>query len=159
MGTMMIIPPLDACVPAKKKWPWEGLLGPESGKSMNYFATWGNEIFCVEVMAAISKDKYWFKPNDIYIWTLTQNSDWVDASVFWAPTRANDYRIRLLPSQPYQSAFPCQLLLAWNHTARRVVRLLVSFPFCTSPGWQQLAVMASCHSNNYGNLYSPISAC
>ena len=27
MGTMMIIPPLDACVPGENKWPWEGFLG------------------------------------------------------------------------------------------------------------------------------------
>ena len=58
-------------------------------------------------------------------------------------------------SQPYQSAFPCQLFLAWNHTARRVVKLLVSFQFPTSPLYQELDVMASCHSNSYGNLYSP----
>ena len=60
----------------------------------------GKEIFCLEVMAAIPKAKYWFKPNDICFWTLTQNSDWADASVFWAYTRANDYLLRLLPSSP-----------------------------------------------------------
>ena len=27
MGTIMIIPPLDACVPAKNKWSWKGFLG------------------------------------------------------------------------------------------------------------------------------------
>ena len=27
MGTMMIVPPLDACVPAKKKWSLDGFLG------------------------------------------------------------------------------------------------------------------------------------
>ena len=48
------------------------------------------EIFCLEVMAAISKAKYRFKPNDLYFWTMTQNSDWADASFFWVPTRAND---------------------------------------------------------------------
>ena len=40
------------------------------------------EIFCLEVMAAISKAKYRFKPNDLYFWTMTQNSDWADASFF-----------------------------------------------------------------------------
>ena len=55
------------------------------------------EIFCLEVMAAIPKAKYWFKPNDISLWTMTQNSDWADVSVFWAPTRANDYWLRSLP--------------------------------------------------------------
>ena len=48
------------------------------------------EIFCFEVMAAIQKSKYWFKPNDIYFWTPTQNPDWANASVFWTHTRAND---------------------------------------------------------------------
>ena len=66
------------------------------------------EIFCIEVMAAIPKAKYWFKTNDIYFRTLTQNSDWADASVFWAPTRANDYWLRLLPS----SALPVSLSLS-----------------------------------------------
>ena len=91
------------------------------------------EIFCFECMGAIPKAKYWFMPNDIYLWTLIQNPDWVDTSVFWVPTRTNDYWLRLLHSQPFQSAFPCQLHPAWNHTARRVVRLLVSFSFPTSP--------------------------
>ena len=66
------------------------------------------EIFCLEVMAAIPKAKYWFKPNDIYLWTMTQNSDWADASVFWGPRKANDYWLRLLPS----SALPVSLSLS-----------------------------------------------
>ena len=66
------------------------------------------EIFCLEVMAAIPKAKYWFKPNDIYFRTQTQNSDWANASVFWAPTKANDYWFRLLSS----SALPVSLSLS-----------------------------------------------
>ena len=58
----------------------------------------GEKEIYLEVMAAIPKAEYWFKPNDIYFWTVTQNSDWTDASVFWAPTRANDYCLRLFPS-------------------------------------------------------------
>ena len=65
------------------------------------------EIFCLEVMAAIHKAKYWFKSNDIYFWTLTQNSDWAYASVFWAHIKANDFCLRLLPS----SALPVCLSL------------------------------------------------
>ena len=66
------------------------------------------EIFRLEVMAAISKVKYWFKPNDIYLWNMTQNSEWDNASVSWAPKRAKDYWLRLLPS----SALPVSLSLS-----------------------------------------------
>ena len=41
MGTMMIIPPLDACMPAKNKWPQRAFWVPETGTNMNYSATWG----------------------------------------------------------------------------------------------------------------------
>ena len=121
MGPMMIIPPsrLHVCL-LRKNAPEIAFWVPDSGTNMNYSATWKKEIFCLEVMAAIPKAKYWFKPNDIYFWTVTQNSDWADASVFRAPTRANDYSL----SQPYQSVFPFQLLLPWNHTARKVVKAL-----------------------------------
>ena len=91
------------------------------------------EIFSLEVMTAIPKAKYWFKPNDIYLWTMTQNSDWADASVFWGPRELMITVSEVTLPQPYKSAFPCQLLLSWNHTARRVVRLLVSFQFPKSP--------------------------
>ena len=82
----------------------------------------GEKEIYLEVMAAIPKAKYWFKPNDIYFWTLTQNSDWANASFFWAPTRANDYWLRLLPS----SALPVSLSLSttWNHTTRKIVQAL-----------------------------------
>ena len=64
-------------------------------------------IFCLEVIADIPKAKYWFKPNDLYFWTMTQKSDWVDASVLWAPTRPNDYWLRLFPY-----SLTCQPFLA-----------------------------------------------
>ena len=99
MGPMMVIPPsrLHVCL-QRANDPDRAFWVPESGTNMNYSATWEKKVFCVDTMAAIPKAKYWFKPNDIYFWTLTQNSDWANASFFWAPTRANDYWLRLLPS-------------------------------------------------------------
>ena len=64
-------------------------------------------IFSLEVIAAIPKAKCWFKPNVLYFWTKTQNSDWDGSSVFWAPTRANGYWLRLLPY-----SLTCQPFLA-----------------------------------------------
>ena len=91
------------------------------------------EIFCLEVMAAITKAKYWFKPNGIYLWTLTKTLTEL-MLLLSGPQQelmiTGSYSSLL---QPYQSAFPCQLLLAWNHPARRIVRLFVSFQFPTSP--------------------------
>ena len=115
------------------------------------------EIY-LEVMAAIPKAKYWFKPNDIYFWTMTQNSE--PKLLFSGVPQelmitVSDYSL----PQPYQSAFPSQLLLLWNHIARKVVKALGLFWVSQSPAYQQVGVMAICHSNNYGNLYSPISAC
>ena len=109
MGTMIIIPPsgLHVCL-QRASGPERAFWVPKSGTHMNYSATWKKEIFCLEVMAAIPKGKYWFKPNDIYFWTLTQNSDWANASVFWTHKRANDYCFRLLPS----SALPVSLSLS-----------------------------------------------
>ena len=83
---------------------------------------WEKEI-CLEVMAAIPKAKYWFKPNDIYFWTLAQKSEWM--LLFSGLSEAvmitgSDYSL----PQPYQSAFPCQLLLPWNHTAKKIVQVL-----------------------------------
>ena len=122
--TMMIIPlsRLHVCL-LRKSGPERAFWVPESGTNMHYSASWGEGNILFRGYAAIPKAKYWFKPNDIYLWTLTQNSDWADASVFWAPTRANDYSSDYVLPQPYQSAFPCQLL-PWNHTARRVVKAL-----------------------------------
>ena len=115
------------------------------------------EIFCLEVMAAITKAKYWFKPNDIYFWTLTQNSNWADASVLWAHTIANDYWLRLLSS----SALPVSLSLSTTSPLKSHCKQshkgscsLVSFPQLQSSN----KYVATCHSNNYGNLYSSISA-
>ena len=92
LGIMMIIPPsrLHVCLQRVSDPEWAFWV-PESGINMNYSATWEKEDFCLEVMANIPKARYWFKPNDIYFGTQTQNSDWTTASVFWAPTRANDY--------------------------------------------------------------------
>ena len=105
MGTMMMIPPsrLHVCL-QRASGPERAFWVPKSGTNMNYSATWEKEI-CLGVMAAIPKAKYSFEPNNICFWTLTQNSDWADASVFWAYTRANDYWLRLLPS----SALPVSL--------------------------------------------------
>ena len=109
MGIMMIIPPSRLHVYLQRaSGPERAFWVPKSGTHMNYSATWKKEIFCLEVMAAITKAKYWFKPNDIYFWTLTQNSDWADASVLWAHTIANDYWLRLLSS----SALPVSLSLS-----------------------------------------------
>ena len=94
------------------------------------------EIFCLEVMSAILRVKYWFKPNDIYFWTITQNSDWANASVFWGPTRANDYRLRLLPCLALPASLSLPTISSLKSTARRVVRLFVSFRFPTSPARQ-----------------------
>ena len=132
MGTMMIIPPsrLHVCLqrgggPERASWV------PECGTNMNYSATCEKEIFCLAVMAAIPKAKYWFKPNDIYFWTLTENSDWADASVFWAHTRGNDYWLRLHPS----SALPVSLSLSTTSPLKSHCKeshkgscCLVSFP-------------------------------
>ena len=123
MGIMMIIPPSRLHVYLQRaNGPERAFWVPKSGTNMNYSATWEKEI-CLGVMAAIPKAKYSFEPNNICFWTLTQNSDWADASVFRAPTRANDYSL----SQPYQSVFPFQLLLPWNHTARKVIKALAVF--------------------------------
>ena len=106
MGTIMIIPPsrLHECL-LRTSGPERAFWVSESGINMNYSATLKKEI-SLGVMAAIPKAKYWFKPNDIYFWTLTQNSDWAHASVFWAHMRAN------VSSQPYQSALPVSLSLS-----------------------------------------------
>ena len=88
------------------------------------------EIFCLEVMAAIPKAKYWFKPNDISLWTMTQNSDWADVSVFWAPTRANDYLLRLLPSSHLTVSLSLSTTPLKSHCKenRKDSCSLVSFP-------------------------------
>ena len=82
------------------------------------------EIFCLEVMADIPKDKYWFKPNDIYLWTWPRTLTEPMLLFSGLPQKlmitGSDYSL----PQPYQSAFPCQLLLPWNHTARRVIKAL-----------------------------------
>ena len=109
IGTMMMITAsrLHVCL-QRANDPEKAFWVPESGTNMNYSATWEKKFFCVDTMAAIPKAKYWFKPNDFYFWTLTQNSDWADASVFWAHKRANDDCLRLLPS----SALPVSLSLS-----------------------------------------------
>ena len=92
---------LDCIRACKEQMALRGLSGFLSLEQIWIILSPGEkEIFCLEVMAAISKAKYWLKPNDIYLWTLTQNSDWADASVFWAAKRATDYWLRLRPSQP-----------------------------------------------------------
>ena len=91
------------------------------------------EIFCLEVMPTILKVKYWFKPNYIYFWTIIQNSDWADASVFLGPRRANDYCLRLLLSLTLPVSLSLPTTSSLKSTARRVVRLLVSFQFPASP--------------------------
>ena len=70
MGTMMIIPPLDACVPVRRDGPERASWNPESEKVWIILPPGEMEIFCLEIMAAIPKDKYWLKANDIYLWTL-----------------------------------------------------------------------------------------
>ena len=103
IGTMMMITAsrLHVCL-KRASGPERAFWVPESGTNMNYSATWEKEIFCLEVMAAIRKAKYWC------FWTLIQNSDWAYASVFWAYIRVNDYCLRLLPS----SALPVSLFLS-----------------------------------------------
>ena len=134
MGIMMIIPPSRLHVYLQRaSGPERAFWVPKSGTHMNYSATWKKEIFCLEVMAAITKAKYWFKPNGIYLWTLTKTLTEL-MLLLSGPQQelmiTGSYSSLL---QPYQSAFPCQLLLAWNHPARRIVRLFVSFQFPTSP--------------------------
>ena len=118
MGIMMIVPPsrLHVCL-QRASGPERAFWLPESGTNMNYSATWEKEIFCLEVMAAIRKAKYWC------FWTLTQNSE--PMLLFSGLTKeliitVSDYSL----PQPYESAFPCQLLLPWNHTASKVVKVL-----------------------------------
>ena len=107
------------------------------------------EIFCFEVMGAIPKAKYWFKPNDIYFWTMTQNSDWVDASVFWGPRRANHYCLILLPSSalPVSPSLPMisRLKSHWKENSKAFGLFLISHisSIATSScygylSWQQL---------------------
>ena len=115
MGTMMIIPPSRLRVCLRRASGAERTFWvPESGTNMNYSATLKKEI-SLGVMAAIPKAKYWFKPNDIYFWTLTQNSDWADTSVFWAYTRANDYLLRLLPSSHLTVSLSLSTTLLKSH--------------------------------------------
>ena len=106
MGPMMVIPPsrLHVCL-QRANDPDRAFWVPESGTNMNYSATWEKAIFCLEVMATIPKAKILIQAKLHLFWTLTQNSDWADASVFWAPIRAKDYWLRLLPS----SALPVSL--------------------------------------------------
>ena len=83
----------------------------------------GEKEIWLEVMAAIPKAKYWFKPNGIYFWTLTQI--YKPVLLFSGLPQAlmitgSDYSL----PQPYQSVFPCQLLLPWNHTAKKVIQAL-----------------------------------
>ena len=83
----------------------------------------GEKEIWLEVMAAIPKAKYWFKPNGIYFWTLTQI--YKPVLLFSGLPQAlmitgSDYSL----PQPYQSAFPCQLLLPWNHTAKKAIQAL-----------------------------------
>ena len=108
MGIMMTIPPsiLHVCLQRASDPEWAFWV-PESGTNMNYSATWEKEVFCLDIMTAIPKANYWFKPNYINLWTMTL-SDWADASVFWGPRKANDYWLRLLPS----SALPVSLSLS-----------------------------------------------
>ena len=103
---MMIIPPsrLHMCL-QRASGPERAFWVPESETNMNYSATWEKAIFCLEVMATIPKAKILIQAKLHLFWTLTQNSDWADASVFWAPIRAKDYWLRLLPS----SALPVSL--------------------------------------------------
>ena len=133
MGTMILQPfRLHTCL-QRAGGPERSFWVPESEKIWIILPPGEKEIFSLEVMTAIPKAKYWFKPNDIYLWTMTQNSDWANASVFWGPRELMITVSEVTLPQPYKSAFPCQLLLSWNHTARRVVRLLVSFQFPKSP--------------------------
>ena len=111
------------------------------------------EIFCLEVMASIPKAKYWFKPNDIYLWTLTQNSELM--LVFVVPQELmitlSDYSL----PQPYQSAFPCQLLLPWNHTARRVLKALSLLPVSHISS----VATSSCYGYlSYQQLWQPVQS-
>ena len=130
MGTMMIIPPLDACVPAKNKWPWEVFLG---SWVWNIY-----ELFCHLGRRKSSVCKLWLPSPRLTI----DSSQMTSISEPWPRTLTELMLLFSRPqqelmitgsyccSQPYQSAFPCQLLLTWIHTARRVVRLwsLFSFP-------------------------------
>ena len=131
LGIMMIIPPsrLRVCL-QRASGPERAFWVPESGTNMKYSATWEKENFCLEVMAPIPKAKYWFKPSDIYLWTLTQNSDWADASVFWAYKRANDYLLRLLPSAPLSVSLSLSTTLLKSHCKENCKDScsLVSFP-------------------------------
>ena len=61
MGTKMMITPsrLHVCL-QRASGPERAFWVPESGTHMNYSAIWEKEIFCLEVMAAIPKAKYYF---------------------------------------------------------------------------------------------------
>ena len=115
MGTTMILQPfrLHMCL-QRAGGPERAFWVPESGTKMNYSATWGEGNLLFRGMCAIPKVKYWFKPNDIYFWTMIQNSDWDDASVFWGPTGVNDYCLRSLPTL----ALPVTLSLLTTSTVK-----------------------------------------
>ena len=134
MGTMMIIPPsrLHVCL-LRTSGPEWAFWVPKSGQIWIILLPGEKEIFCLEVMAAIVKAKYCFKPNDIYFWTMTQNSNWSVASGFWVATRANYYWLRLLPS----SALPVIPSLSTTYSlelyCKESCKALVSCWFPISP--------------------------
>ena len=125
MGTIMIIPPLDACVPAKNKWSWKGFLGSW---------VWNKyELFCHLGRRKSFVSRLWLPYQRLNIdssqmtyisepWPRTLNELMVLFSRLPQELKitGSDYSL----PQPYQSAFPCQLLLPWNHTARRVIKAL-----------------------------------
>ena len=115
MGIIMILQPFRLHMCLKRAGvPQRAFWVPESGTKMNYSATWGEGNLLFRGMCAIPKVKYWFKPNDIYFWTMIQNSDWDDASVFWGPTGVNDYCLRSLPTL----ALPVTLSLLTTSTVK-----------------------------------------
>ena len=57
--------------------------------------------------------------------------------------------------QPYQSAFPCQLLLPWNHTARRVLKALSLLPVSHISS----VATSSCYGYlSYQQLWQPVQS-
>ena len=92
----------------------------------------GEKEICLEVMAAIPKAKYWFKPNDIYFWTLTQISELV--LLFSGLPQAlmitgSDYS----PPQPTSQSFLVNYFSPEITLQRKSYRLLASCQFPTSP--------------------------
>ena len=111
-------------MPAKSKWPQEGFLGSwvwnkyelfcHLGRKKSVYRLWlPSPRLNIDSSQMTSISEPWHR-------TLTELMLLFSGLPQELMITLSDYSL----PQPYQSAFPCQLLLPWNHTARRVIKAL-----------------------------------